>query len=156
MMWEPGDGLKKFRAEWHSYQGASSIIEAHSRKEAEEIEKGNPFSGSDFDLFLGLENFFAFECEQDVRYLYKFQLEDKKSGIEQKPDQPEQDGEPRHYHVSAEYRQICVKDVFAPSLEAADRALKNTDNQKDPNFFLGWKLVKKYECIVAEPVPKAE
>ena len=163
-MWVPGDGLKKFRAEWHSYQGASTIISAHSRKEAEEIEAGDPFSGSDLDLFLELYTLFLRDDAIPIDELpapapgkrYGFVVLDgkKKSELAQNPDEPEQDGKPRDYLVSAEYREIAVKDVYAPSFEAADKALKDADNQKDPEFFVGWKRAKKYACIVAEPISK--
>ena len=51
--------LRTFRAEWHSYQGASTVIEARSRAEAIEKEKASPFAGEDLDLYEELDNIFV-------------------------------------------------------------------------------------------------
>ena len=119
-------------------------------------KKREPFSGSDFDMFLELDNFFAFHCEEEVRFFHALQSEDKKSELEHSAVTSKQNDALRKYLVSAEYRKIYIKDIVASSRELADKNLKDPSFQKDPEFFSGWKLVKDYECFVAEPIANEE
>ena len=131
--------LKTFRAEWHSYQGASTVIEARSQADAVEKERALPFAGEGLDLHEQLENVFVFAGDRQPAFLYPEPQDDQPA--------PEVDtGEIRRYSVSATYRKIYVGDVVAATAEEAQRQARENIER------IGWTLAKELAHIVATPV----
>jgi hypothetical protein len=133
--------LQTFRAEWHSYQGASTIIEAGSQAEAIEKERASPFAGDDLDLHEELDNVFVVAADAQPVFLRPAPRDEE--GV------PEvETGRIRKYIVSATYRKIYAGDVVASTAEEAQRKLRDNVER------IRWTLVKELQHIVATPVPE--
>lgn len=141
-----GEGpSQKFRGEWHTYQGGSTVVEARSAAEAVEKEKQSPFSGTDFDLHEWLDNVFVLPTDAPVVFLFPMPKPEKT------PVAGAKEGRIRKYVVSATYRRIYAGDVLAFSAEEAQRQAR-----ENPELWAEWKLIKELEHVVASAVPEEQ
>ncbi|HET8700432.1 MAG TPA: hypothetical protein VFL97_02055 [Nitrococcus sp.] len=136
---------RRFRVEWHSYQGGSTVVKACSRAEAVEKEKQSPFSGTDFEMHEELDNIFVVPRGTHPPRFLNPTPKREPTGLEA------EDGYIRKYVVSATYRKIYESYIFAVTPEEAQRQAR-----ENPKLKAGWKLVNEFEYIVAELLPEGK